>query len=191
MKLLKYMLCIIFFILVSSKEIPALLKSQNISYDENMQKLLSTLRNESLRKNSPQEVIKAIKRLGELRSTEAVDDLIKLLTFRQSFNWEDHSGESINEIQPIHTGNRYPATSALINIGKPALPALVKIIQAQPSQSLASENAIFTIKMIFRDNPLGGVEYLKQASISATSTQAKQRLNNAVKMLEKVAIKQN
>lgn len=144
--------------------------------------LLALVRNEQLRENEPKRVVQAIKRLGELRSTEAISDLTKLLAFRQTLEWEDSlgpNGESTVEIHPIAPSERYPAARALIDIGRPGLPALVEVIETQQTGSITSENALYTVMQIFREKPTEAVAYLTQAAAKASSSQSGQRLSYA------------
>ena len=183
--------CITILPLANFRDASILQPTQTTTQKKEIESLLESLHNDSLRRTSPQEIVKAIKRLGEIRAAKSVNDLISFLTFKQIFDWEDKTGEAVNEIQPIHTGNRYPATSALGNIGKPALSALLNVVQTQASQTLISENAIFAISVIYRNNPLDGIDYLTQAANKASSKQVKQRLTNAIARLQNPVAKQN
>ena len=94
---------------------------------EHLRKVLGDAR---LRADEPRQVIEAIKRAGDLRAPELAGSLASLLTFAQIFP-EDQVAEETGIL--FHTYimsvvRRYPAVSALFQIGKPALPALVKYI---------------------------------------------------------------
>jgi hypothetical protein len=78
------------------------------------------------------------------------------------------------EITSIGTDRRYPATGALFQIGRPALPALIKVIETHESSSLESENAIYTVEGIFREALAEGTKYLREAAVRALSPE---RLN--------------
>lgn len=145
--------------------------------------LISVLRDSRLRQDDPERVIKAIERLGDLKAAAAVDDLIQLIAFRRTFSWERNGG-SILELQPITPGNRYPAVSALFQIGKPALPALVKVIEGSESNSLENQNATYAVQSIFRDNLREGVKYLREAATQSFTRLMAQRLSTAARRIE-------
>ena len=146
---------------------------------EEVAKLLAVLRDPDLRRSHPEQVVAAIDRLGEMHASEAVEDLVKLLTFAQKFDWESPDQKAIVEIHLIHPGNRYPATSALFQIGQPALPALLKVIENDSVSSLNWQNALFTIRNIFRDNASEGVKYLSHAAQTSADKASAERLTEA------------
>lgn len=152
--------------------------------DQEVIQLIAVIRDERLREREPSRVVQAINRLGELRAVQAIDDLISLLTFKRTFEWESQSKEVINEIQPITPGNRYPATSALAQIGEPALPALVKVLAEHESNSVASKNSAYAILTIFRENPTQGSQYLKRAAARASTPEAAERILQVARELE-------
>jgi hypothetical protein len=154
---------------------------------EEVAKLLAVLRDPDLRRSHPEQVVAAIDRLGEMHASEAVEDLVKLLTFAQKFDWESPDQKAIVEIQLIHTGNRYPATSALFQIGQPALLALLKVIESDSASSLRRQNALFTIRNIFRDNPSEGVKYLNHAAQTSVDRPSAERLTEAAVELARPA----
>lgn len=147
------------------------------------QSLLLKLRDEKLRQEAPKEVIEAIKRLGEMRAQDAIGDLISLLGFRQIFPWESGEIQSIQEIHPITTSGRYPATGALMQIGKPALQALTDALAQKKTGTLESENALFVAQQIFIDDPQEGVSYLTEAAAKFSDAQSRDRLLNAARRL--------
>src|SRR6266849_2644471 len=154
---------------------------------EEIAKLLAVLRDPDLRKTHPEQVVSAIQRLGEVRAIEAVDDLIELLTFARKFDWESPDNKMIVEIQVIHTGNRYPATSALFQIGRPALPALVKVIELDGLGPLRGQNAMFAIQGIFSDDLSEGVKYLEQLAQASANPDSAQHLMQAAAQLKQLA----
>lgn len=168
---------------------PSINESKQQVVDQETMQLLMILRDEQLREREPARVVEAIKRLGEMRSTSAIPDLIRLLTFKRTFEWESQSKEVVTEIQPLHIGNRYPATGALFQIGKPAIAALVELINAEEVGSVASENAIWVLTQIFREKLSDGVRYLKDAAANASSFDSKQRLSHAADRLQEEARK--
>jgi hypothetical protein len=148
-------------------------------------KLLAVLRDAEVRKMHPEQVVSAIQRLGEMRAVEAIDDLVGLLTFARRFEWE--RDDAIIEIQPITPGNRYPASEALFEIGRPALPALVKVIELNKLDSLPGQNALFAIRNIFRENLSEGVKYLKSAAEASATPDSAQNLSRAAGSLNNLA----
>lgn len=152
---------------------------------EEVSKLLAVVRDDNLQKTDPERVVKAIQRLGEVRAEPAIEELIGLLTFRHTFIWENEASGAIEEIQPITPWNRYPATSALAQIGKPALPALAKVIQESEPSSLRSQNAVWAVRGMFRDNMTEGIKYLQNAATKASTPMAAQRLMRAAAKIEK------
>jgi len=156
--------------------------------NEEVGKLIAVLRDADVRKDHPEKVVSAIQRLGEMRAVEAVDDLIELLTFARRFDWESKDDKIIIEIQPITEGNRYPATSALFQIGRPALPALVKVVESNSLDSVRGQNAVSAIRNIFRDDLSGGVKYLEHAAEESANVDSGQRLTQAATQLRQLAV---
>jgi hypothetical protein len=151
--------------------------------------LLSVLRDVGIRENSPQEVVKAIYELRDLRSAEAIDGLVPLLCFKQTFDWEVESHWIIDRRHPVPPDDRYPAIGALIRIGKPALASLINVIESQEEESLACKNAIYAITSIFLDDLSAASDYLKRAAANSSSMQSETRLLNAAAKLESDAAK--
>ncbi len=152
-------------------------RRQDTDEDREIARLMKIIRNERLRTEDPDKVAQAIATLGELRATVAVEDLIKLITFRRTFPQERGNPEGvINEIHVITRDGRYPAVGSLFAIGKPALPSLIKLISSYDSKSLESENALTAVMAIFRDEPQTGVQYLKDAAEKGRSPLERQRL---------------
>lgn len=156
--------------------------------EEEITRLILILGDQKLRESDPDRIIKAIQRLGELKATVAVDDLVGLLTFKQTFKWERDDG-IVHEIQPITPGNRYPAVSALFQIGKPALPALVSVIERNEPHSPESSNAVYAVLAIFRENLPQGVKYLRKAAAKSFTSLMAQRLLTAAEHIDGLAKK--
>jgi hypothetical protein len=159
------------------------------AYNEEVKQLLTMVRDKWLRQSEPDRVAQAIKRLGELKSKGAITDLTHLLTFKRTFEWESQTGEAVDEIHLITAAERYPATGALIEIGKPSLPALIEVIEAHGSSSLESENARYAVMIIFRDNPARAVDYMRKAVAKASSPEAEQRLSYAADKVAEIVKK--
>jgi hypothetical protein len=157
---------------------------------QRVQILLSVLRDVGVRENSPQEVVKAIYELRDLRSAEAIDGLVSLLCFKQTFDWEVESHWIIDRRRPVPPDDRYPAIGALIRIGKPALASLTNVVESQEGETLAYKNAIYAITSIFLDDLSAASDYLKRAAANSSSMQSETRLLKAATKLEKDAAKQ-
>lgn len=157
--------------------------------DAGLKQLLMTLRDDSLRYRDPDRVAEAIKGLGEAKSTEAIDDLIGLLTFTRISDSETQIGDAIIETHMITPAGRFPAIGALIQIGKPSLPGLIEVIEAHDSASLESDNAWYAVMIIFKDHPARGVEHMRKAAANASSTQEAQRLSHAADKIAEVVAK--
>jgi hypothetical protein len=153
------------------------MSQQNADADREIVRLLQIIRDERLRTEDPDKVAQAIATLGELRATAAVEDLIKLITFKRTFPQERGNPEGvINDIHVITREGRYPAIGSLFEIGKPSLPSLVRLIANHDPKSLQSENALIAVRLIFRDESQAGVQYLKDAGEKSSSSLSRQRL---------------
>lgn len=157
--------------------------------DERTQQLLSIIRDKQLQKSDPDRVAGAIAQLGEKKSVEGIDDLIELLTFRKTLSGDNPDPDTVQEIHPVSPSERYPATGALIRIGAPSLSALVRTIATHEAGSLESENAIFAVTMIFRDDPQEGVSHLQAAATTASDQLSMSRLQTAANRLDTLAKK--
>ena len=156
------------------------IQQQDTDEDREIARLLKIIRNEQLRTDDPDKVGAAITTLGELRATVAVDDLIKLITFKRTFPQERRVHPwVIDETHLITRSGRYPAVGSLFEIGEPSLLPLVKLICDYDSKSLESENALDAVILIFRDEPQAGVQYLKDAAGKSSSHLERQRLLTA------------
>jgi hypothetical protein len=87
------------------------------------------------------------------------------------------------EIHTITPGERYPAAGALMEIGRPCLPAVVKVVAQNASDSLESRNALEIVRVLFRYDLAGGVDYLNEAAEKASSPEAAKRLRKAAESL--------
>jgi hypothetical protein len=137
--------------------------------------LLEVLHQKDLQQTDPVAVRTAIEKLGMMRCVDVIDDLVALLTFRFPFPKED---EMVTNRR--FTATRYPATNALPLIGKPALPALVKVIETNDPAALLSKNARFTVRCIFAYREKEGDEFFREAADKATTPEAKERLLRAL-----------
>ena len=159
-------------------------QGQSPGVDEERAQLLTLLRDEQLREHEPERVAKAIERIGDLRSVDDIEDLIKLLTFSRNIQ-KEIIGDTIVGEHFITPFARYPAAGALFRIGKPSLPGLMGVIRTEDTASLASENALYTLMQIFRDAPSQGVEYLKEAATGEPSPEAARGLSIAAEKMKR------
>lgn len=132
-------------------------------------RLLETIRNEQLKQSDPDSFRRAIRRLGEIRSVAAIDDLIKLLSFRAHYPSDDDIDHT--ESHPIGLLGRYIAGSALSEIGEPALPALVKVIETHDCKDIESEVAGEAIIYAIKDYEKAP-KFLRQAAADAPTAAA-------------------
>lgn len=143
--------------------------------------LLDFVRDKESQDKDREGVAQAIERLGEMRSYAAIDDLVKLITFRRTLRSNEGTQPTvIDKEHPVTPLSVYPATGALFHIGRPALPALMKLIETSEPNSLASQNAVYTLMAIFREDPEAGVQYLQDAADQAPTLEASKKLLRAV-----------
>lgn len=152
------------------------LQSRTPDEEAELGRLLAIIRDNKLRESSPETVVRAIDRLGELKPVSAIDDLVGLLGFKDPSRESKHPYLRLR-ISPFR--QPYPAVSALLEIGKPALPALVKAVETHEPGSVTSENAIYIIVWVNPEDPAAGVHYLQNAADKATSRVAAYRLSLA------------
>ena len=155
---------------------------QKASRREEVKELMSIIRDPELRKKDPDKVTDAIQRLGELRDPAAAEDLAGLLTFRHLFPWEK------DPTKPIE-GNAwyfeaYPAINALLKIGRPCLPALIKVIESHAADSLETKNAMEVLIPLSRYEREKYIEEVEEAAAKASSPEAAQRLLKAAQTLK-------
>lgn len=182
--------------LMKDNDIPE--KEQNTSKPkrDGIQEFIDVL--ESNDKRTPSDSkINAIKRLGDARVKRAIPLLIKYLDYEDEVAFERSKPKTINGItiiteeNDLYLSGRYPVVGALIQIGKPALPELVKVIEKEEPTSIESQNALFVIQQIFIEDSLKGVLFLEEASSKSKSINGSERLQMAAKktreLLEKVS----
>lgn len=146
-----------------------------------VKQLIDILRNQRLQQVSPDKVVDAIKKVGRLKAVEAIDDLVKLITFNPVAEEEKVIGIVTER------SARYPAIDALFLIGKPSLPALIKVLEVRNREERTSINAVRTIASIFRGELPLAVKYLRNAASKSQSAQASKRLMSASEELNKIS----
>ena len=183
----RYTIVVKQFILMQDKKTYTTIKSnpiivniadatQFLSRPKKIELLLGTIQDKGLQEKEPEQVVKAIFKLGELQAKEAIAPLIGFLTFKR---FEPENGTSETHI--ITPAGTYPAIGALSSIGEPALPALLQVIETTEANDLASQNAVETVLLIFREDPQDAISYLKLASTKTIDEKAKQRILQAVR----------
>jgi hypothetical protein len=144
---------------------------------EGIEKARQALQDPELAQRDPDRVRNEIQLLGRLRAVQAIPDLIKLLGFRYRYRWEREGGPRV--MRPASV-SRYPATDALVEIGKPALSALLEVVETRGFDSIESRNARYAIRWIFRDEPSKADELFNGAAAKASTPEGKQRLLKAL-----------
>jgi hypothetical protein len=157
---------------------------QPVSREEEVAELIDAIRDSSIQESNPNLVARAILRLGDLKATEAIDDLVALLRFRVWLPYEKDPNAPKSEDHIVTPARRYPAISALREIGPPALPALFKVIESHEPDSLETQNAMEVIIFLSRYERPAYVQKLKDAAADATSVETVQRLLKAAETLE-------
>lgn len=149
--------------------------SRSESRKAEIQRLRQLIRDKEIQEQDPEQVDRAMRRLGELKAVEAIDDLIALLAFK-------HPKEM--ETVGSHYGDGYRAKSALFAIGEPALPALVHALSENEIGSIEYKNARSAVMSIFRDRLPEGAKYLREQASRADSPIARERLTMAAQHIE-------
>ena len=157
-------------------------QQSSMSRQEKVEKFLSVIRDRELQQKDPNSFRAAIQELGKLRAAEAVDDLVKLLTYRREWQRERPAGDYITEGSSWtnYTGAAFPATTALENIGDAAVPALMRVIEGRDEASLESKNARYTVRAIFTRRNRNADAFFRAEATHAVSPEAARRLLNAV-----------
>lgn len=83
---------------------------------------------------------------------------------------------------PVTVRPDYPAIDALFQIGKPAARELLSAVEDSPSPTIR-QNAAKTYTFVYRDDLAGGIIAAKTDKPIVKSSDARQRLDELVKML--------
>lgn len=143
--------------------------------------VLTVLRTPNIRKSDPLRLKDAIDEAGRVKLTEAVDDLIKLITFN-----EEDVYPPPKVVKSTEKADRYPAASALFLIGRPALPALITLVENYGQDATEGKISAGVILAIFRDDKFEGIKEMRDAQLKAKSVKAKSRLDALIDKLEKL-----
>lgn len=169
---------------------------KDLQNSDEIQKLIEILKNGEIKEKSSQLIIEAIQKLGNIKARNAIPELIEYLDFERKFESTQKQDPNL-KIDPLEVthwqdrplSGRYPAISALFQIGKPALPSLVKVIKENDVDSVKSKNALEVIQLIFRDDLSEGVKYLENAVGESKTQDGQQRLQNALEKTREEWIK--
>jgi hypothetical protein len=160
-------------------------KQTDLQEKDEVQRLLQILMISENKVKSPKLVTETILKLGTMRDERAIPELVKYLDYEPKFEKAQSQDLITDTAEITHwndlpTSGRYPAVGSLFQIGKPALPALIKILEERESMSIESKNALRTIQLIFREELPQGIEYLETARDNSTTELGKRRLQIAV-----------
>ena len=147
--------------------------------------LLAMVKNQSLRETDKDQVAKAIDKLGKLKSSEAISDLIDVITFKVQPKAEVKNDLIVVEYHAITDFDRFPAMSALSQIGEPALSDLIKLIEKEDADSVASNNTLEVVRAIFNENKIA-FAFLQQKATESITLEGKQRLGAAAEKTAEV-----
>ncbi len=117
----------------------------------------------------------AIAQIGEKKYVAGVGVLVRYLGFRREPEfWE--KGEDVVDLQH----EWYPATSALFQIGKPALPALIDLLGTETNPIVRSR-ALQTVMDISRGDFVSGVKLIRDAAATRNAKAEQARLLDAAR----------
>jgi len=135
-------LLIIALLALSGKAVVSKERTMPDHREDDEKQLLAIVRDKEMQDKDRRAVVQAVVRLGEIRSIAAIDDLINLITFRGILESKQAPSPIVIDMEhPVTPLSVYPATGALFHIGRPALPALIKLIETSDPDALASQNA--------------------------------------------------
>ena len=121
----------------------------------------------------------AADQLGLHQYSPAVKTLVKYLDYRLP---EDPARAHLAVISRTPTlGTIYPATTALFEIGEPAVPDLVEAIASSTTSDVARDNAREVVFLIYRSDVAQSVRVLIRASKASSDWEASMRLYNAAR----------
>jgi hypothetical protein len=141
----------------------------------NPQRLIQFLKDGQAASPDPRCVEYALRSLGEAKVEEAIPMLVDYLDFERPETEMEKMGIG-GALGTI--GNDFPAVLALAQMGRAALPALVKVVESGTGSTQAHKNGIYTIMKIF-NRQASGIQFLAKSAINAKSTEAKTRLSVA------------
>ncbi len=159
--------------------------------DDGVQEFIKILTSDD-REIPPARKVDAIKHLGDSKAPVAISILAKYLDYEdKSIPVRNVDSINITEQDDVSPSKRFPAIGSLVQFGKAALPALVGVIEKEPTGTMRSKNANIAVRYIFlRENVMDGIIYLEKAASESNVPEGSQRLltaaNELRKLLEKV-----
>jgi hypothetical protein len=132
----------------------------------------------SINDNNADCVTLAIRRLGKERYEPAITTLVKFLDFRRPPTVDEKKG--IYE-RPRITEELFPAAEALEEMGKPALPEILRAIEATSTSTRALDNAVSVWMEANKYDRPSGVALLKQEETKFKDDTIKQNIRQAVR----------
>jgi len=144
--------------------------------------LLVFVRDRVAREQNPAGLTMAIRVLGKIRATEAVDALVEVLTFREPGSaWGSWGGRT--ELSPVHVDER-PAIAALVEIGNPSLRAVVRAARdSRKGDDLQVACAAAVVLGVLGRRL--GVVYVQDALESERNPERRQRLEVLLRITER------
>ncbi len=126
---------------------------------------------------NPHCVTYAITRLGNTKSIAAAPVIADYLDYQRPFTSEE---EELNRLHfSMYSREFFPAVTALLQIGKPALPALRNTMSKPNMSKLAIDKAIYATMLIFSEDPAGGIRFLKSAAEASPDPIISARFNQS------------
>ncbi len=116
-------------------------------------------------------IVKAIEQLGSRKSSAATTVLVNYLDFERKVPYLP-GRPAVNRLSWL--GERFPAVSALYEIGPAATPAILDTIGSTKTSAIAAENAVWTLVYMFSENPLTTVRLLKDANRQSRDTASRE-----------------
>ncbi len=116
---------------------------------------------------------RSIRRLGTLHAVDAIPLLINLLDYKRDPDYSETLGYS------SRLGDWYPSVVALFEIGKPALPNLLKFLAGGEPKSVAFHKGVEAYMTITREDRVSAVRDIVAAAASAGDEFARANLMEA------------
>lgn len=132
--------------------------------------------------------LEAIEKLGMISDERAIHVLIEHIGLERKFKprQKPYPGTLDHWDDPKPIPTRFPAVAALFKIGKASVPALLKLIEDNPDDAVESQNALFTVHLIFRDDLSKAVERLIVAFNNSITYEKQSRLSIALEKTRRV-----
>jgi hypothetical protein len=135
--------------------------------------LISFLQTEEGRAD-PDCVSRVIVRLGDLRAPSGAEVLVELLDFQRPES-------ALEKAHLFDMHDKFPAVSALLSIGGPAVPALIAGLRSGHVTEVARSNGIHAIALIYRDDPPQAIRVFMKAAASAKNQEEAVRLESCAR----------